>query len=286
MIGDTYLILESKKPVVKTGAFGAGTARLNSNLLDTHSVHHTGGMCKDSLLNSQQSFFVAPAERVAWLSTVRVLHERTLMVANHTFELNGIPFGFILDGGQYSDGVVIPIATDIEVPHFNESLKLARYLYTDWLDYIESFESDSIYQPRYREEIPSQYQSTRDGFLKTLIDTSRKRMEHRKQMSGMRTKREKDREGFVYVLKSKDANPVHKIGRSRQLDTRIKGFNTKLPFEVDVLHTFKTNDTIRAEKCLHDQYADKRTNGEWFKLTEEDIQAICAIPEMMFEVES
>jgi hypothetical protein len=57
MIGDTLLALETKKPVSKTGAFGAITALSISNLLDTHSVHHNAGMCKDSLLNSQQSFF-------------------------------------------------------------------------------------------------------------------------------------------------------------------------------------------------------------------------------------
>lgn len=56
MIGNALLVPETKKPVSNTGAFGTSTARLNSNLFDTHSVHHTGGMCKDSLLNSQENF--------------------------------------------------------------------------------------------------------------------------------------------------------------------------------------------------------------------------------------
>lgn len=65
MIGDTLPVPETKKPVVKTGASGAVTALSISNFMDTHSVHHTGGMCKDSLLIFQQGFFELPAEHGA-----------------------------------------------------------------------------------------------------------------------------------------------------------------------------------------------------------------------------
>lgn len=65
MIGFTYLFLKTKKPVSNTGAFGAGTTRTISNLVDSYSVHDTGSMCKDSLLNSQQRFFELHANRGA-----------------------------------------------------------------------------------------------------------------------------------------------------------------------------------------------------------------------------
>jgi hypothetical protein len=60
MIGDTLLALESKMPVSETGAFGAVTARTFSDLFDSLSIADTGGMVKDSLLNSQQNFLNVP----------------------------------------------------------------------------------------------------------------------------------------------------------------------------------------------------------------------------------
>lgn len=58
MIGDTLPVPETKKPVVQTGASGAITALSISNFMDTHSVHHNAGMCKDSLIKSQNSLNV------------------------------------------------------------------------------------------------------------------------------------------------------------------------------------------------------------------------------------
>src|SRR5207253_1556548 len=81
--------------------------------------------------------------------------------------------------------------------------------------------------------------------------------------------------GYVYLVKS----PVgyFKIGRSKNPDDRVKTFGVKLPFDVEILHTIKCDDYHTAESFLHKKYADKRSGGEWFDLTPEDVEEIKSI---------
>jgi hypothetical protein len=76
MIGDTLLVLESKMPVSETGAFGAVTARTFSDLFDSLSIADTGGMVKDSLLNSQQNFLNVSPYLVGVAGLARVFARR------------------------------------------------------------------------------------------------------------------------------------------------------------------------------------------------------------------
>jgi hypothetical protein len=91
------------------------------------------------------------------------------------------------------------------------------------------------------------------------------------------------KKGFIYLATNNLGD--HKIGMSEKPVQRIEKMGIKLPFPLDVVHLIETNDMRAAESALHDRFSTKRIKGEWFKLSEEDIQAICAISEMMFEVE-
>lgn len=55
---------------------------------------------------------------------------------------------------------------------------------------------------------------------------------------------------------------------------RLKTFEVKLPFKVDYIHLIKCQDRYSAEKRLHAQFAGKRLNGEWFQLSDQDVQTI------------
>lgn len=89
--------------------------------------------------------------------------------------------------------------------------------------------------------------------------------------------RQTDRSGYVYVLHSYDN--LFKIGRARHPDNRLRTFSVKLPFPVEYICLIKCRDMYKLEKDLHHSYAHKRVNGEWFRLDDEDIQALKKLEE-------
>lgn len=78
--------------------------------------------------------------------------------------------------------------------------------------------------------------------------------------------------GYVYLLQS--ATGAYKIGRTKNPKDRMKTFSVKLPFEVEYICIIQTDDMYGLEQSLHDQFANKRLNGEWFNLTPEDVEHI------------
>jgi hypothetical protein len=77
--------------------------------------------------------------------------------------------------------------------------------------------------------------------------------------------------GFVYLIKSKLG---YKIGYSKEIHNRNKIFNVKLPFQWEFAKIFCLEDYKLFEKFLHNIFVDKKLNGEWFDLDEEDLVSI------------
>jgi hypothetical protein len=76
--------------------------------------------------------------------------------------------------------------------------------------------------------------------------------------------------GYVYILKKEGQN-VYKIGRSIDYLTRINRLEVKLPFSVVPLMVFFSEQHKKAEDALHKFFLHKRLKGEWFELTQSDI---------------
>lgn len=81
----------------------------------------------------------------------------------------------------------------------------------------------------------------------------------------------------IYVIYW-DAFKAYKIGIAIDPEKRRAGLTpTKLPIPNDskVVHEIKTDNAVRLEQYLHGRFANKRTYGEWFNLSDDDVAMLC-----------
>lgn len=88
--------------------------------------------------------------------------------------------------------------------------------------------------------------------------------------------------GFIYLLRAVGGEQ-YKIGRANDVAARIRRIAGFVPFPVEIAHTIETDDMVRLEHCLHFVYdtAGKRINGEWFRLTQQDVSCLQGIGEQL-----
>lgn len=70
--------------------------------------------------------------------------------------------------------------------------------------------------------------------------------------------------GWIYVLESVPG--IYKIGKTAELNHRIKQLSIQLPFRVSISYAFYTPDRHHVERFLHGLFMSSRMNGEWFHL--------------------
>lgn len=82
-------------------------------------------------------------------------------------------------------------------------------------------------------------------------------------------RKQSNKSGYVYLIRSQDG--YFKIGHTSDPDNRMKTFSVKLPFDVEYVCLIWSGDRFELERSLHDLYKSKHVNGEWFNLSDEDV---------------
>ncbi len=77
-------------------------------------------------------------------------------------------------------------------------------------------------------------------------------------------------DGYVYLLKS---GKHYKIGKSDDIEKRIKSIVVSLPEKAELVHTIRTDDPSGIERYWHQRFAEDRANGEWFALSTSNVAA-------------
>jgi hypothetical protein len=77
--------------------------------------------------------------------------------------------------------------------------------------------------------------------------------------------------GHVYVI---EGNGLYKIGRTTRLANRLRHFSTLFPFPITLVTAIQADDPVELEKKLHERFGQRRRNGEWFALSEADLEYI------------
>lgn len=65
----------------------------------------------------------------------------------------------------------------------------------------------------------------------------------------------------------------YKIGyTNRSIENRVNEIQTANAKKIEVLETFETEHHIKVESWMHKIHYQKRMEGEWFELTDEDVR--------------
>ena len=75
----------------------------------------------------------------------------------------------------------------------------------------------------------------------------------------------------VYALECKG---LYKIGKTDDLEKRVKSLETGNPFPMQVVHVIFTEQYHQVEGALHQMFAADRAKNEWFSLSVKDLAAI------------
>lgn len=82
---------------------------------------------------------------------------------------------------------------------------------------------------------------------------------------------------YVYILKDLDITGYYKIGMTKNISQRITHFGVTLPFRVGIVRVMPTMNARALESVLHRRYAACRKDGEWFDLSDADLQEVLSM---------
>jgi hypothetical protein len=133
--------------------------------------------------------------------------------------------------------------------------------------------------------VPREIRAVRDldalyrrlSFISPRSDEIQRQLRHIEAEIDARALREHpeppDLRGFVYLVCCGDR---YKIGRTRDVAKRLRSLQTAASLPLVLVASAAVEDSAASEAELHRRYAHRRTHGEWFALTPDDLAAIVA----------
>lgn len=87
--------------------------------------------------------------------------------------------------------------------------------------------------------------------------------------------------GHVYLIGNKEIPNTYKIGvtNSKNVNKRLKQLQTGNSSELYIKESFETEYPFKVEKMLHNRFKTSSLVGEWFELSENDVEAFKGICE-------
>lgn len=76
--------------------------------------------------------------------------------------------------------------------------------------------------------------------------------------------------GSVYLIK---LGKHYKVGHTTSVPRRHRQISLELPEKPDIIHVITTDDPAGIEAYWHNRFGAKRTNGEWFALSIDEVRA-------------
>lgn len=208
---------------------------------------------------------------------------------NMKLTVQGYDFLFLNHEGD-AFGVLVPPDTDMDDEDYVEALAKALSLY----EFINIFNDltearDAWYTRRHygndfeqffdrakvlhkAHKFLQQDELTKPDWIIKFADDLASNTRPPKPEPEPKPKKKAEKPGFVYLLKSDKGH--YKIGRTVNPESRSKTFGIQLPFDVTFECLIETQNMFALEAELHARFADKRTTGEWFDLTPEDVEYI------------
>lgn len=83
---------------------------------------------------------------------------------------------------------------------------------------------------------------------------------------------------YVYLIRM-GRTKMYKIGKTNDPQGRLASLQTASPYKLKLSHTFKADNASAAEETLHAKFHGVRLEGEWFKLTDAERDAILSVNE-------
>lgn len=146
-----------------------------------------------------------------------------------------------------------------------------------WDHFAGYFDTDTDYEKFLQDIInnPFATQMTLEGRSMTVKEMAIQELgylyEQRAKKTPQNNKPAK-RKGYIYILQAQMHGRPCKIGYSKTPNKRTEWIGLKVPFDTEVLNVFPVDDMVSAESQLHELFSAKRQEGEWFDLTDKDIE--------------
>lgn len=110
------------------------------------------------------------------------------------------------------------------------------------------------------------------GMKKAITDHNSERKNEVEKIMNDHTPRKKEpTKAYIYIM---ECGGKYKIGVSKDVEKRKKQLDNR-PFPVNIIFISPLiEDAYVFEKALHDIYTDRKIDGEWFDLTDDEVKTI------------